>query len=243
VSKPNPNPESMRINRYLALCGFGSRRAVEDLIRGGAVAVDGEIVYDLGRQIGEGQKVKVLGKPAVPPKQHEYVMLNKPKGYLCSASDPFDRPTIYRLLPPALRKLHYVGRLDYNSRGLILLTNDGGLTHSLLHPSREVPRTYRVWTRKPLASKDIKSLLKGVDIGFEADAVAVSVKAVQDHTEIVLQEGKNREIRRMLEVVGYRVVDLQRIRFGALELGDLPEGEHRRLGAAEIARLHGNKGS
>lgn len=129
----------MRINRYLALCGFGSRRAVEDLIVGGAVKVGGEIVYDLARQIEEGDKVQVLGKSAVPPRTHEYVMLNKPKGYLCSASDPFDRPTIYRLMPEGLRKLHYVGRLDYNSRGLIMLTNDGGLTHSLLHPSREVP--------------------------------------------------------------------------------------------------------
>ncbi|HKP96773.1 MAG TPA: pseudouridine synthase [Fibrobacteria bacterium] len=231
----------MRINRYLALCGFGSRRAVEDLIRGGAVAVDGEIVYDLARRIGEDDKVKVLGKAAVPPREHEYVMLNKPKGYLCSASDPFERPTIYKLMPAAFRKLHYVGRLDYNSRGLILLTNEGGLTHSLLHPSREVPRTYRVWTRKPLAAKDIKRLLSGVDIGFEDEAVAVSVKAVRDHTEIVLKEGKNREIRRMLEVVGYRVVDLQRIRFGSLELGDLPEGEYRRLSASEISRLHGKK--
>jgi 23S rRNA pseudouridine2605 synthase len=231
----------MRINRYLALCGFGSRRAVEDLIRGGAVTISGEIVYDLSRQIEDGEKVLVLGKAAVPPRQHEYVMLNKPKGYLCSVGDPFDRPTIYRLLPEGLRKLHYVGRLDYNSRGLILLTNDGGLTHSLLHPSQEVPRTYRVWTRKPLAKKDIKTLLSGVDIGFEHDAAAVSVTPREDHTEIVLREGKNREIRRMLEVVGYRVVDLQRIRFGALELGDMPEGKYRRLEASEIARLHGKK--
>src|SRR5690606_22976103 len=140
-------------NRYLALCGFGSRRAVEELVRGGAVTVDGAPVSDLSAQIGEGQKVKVNGKPAVPPREHDYVMLNKPKGYLCSAGDPFDRPTIYRLLPPAYRKLHYVGRLDYNSRGLVLLTNEGGLTHSLLHPSREIPRTYKVWTRKPLAKK------------------------------------------------------------------------------------------
>ncbi len=229
----------MRINRYLALCGFGSRRAVEDLIRGGAVSVAGEITYELGRQIAEGEKVTVLGKPARPPSEHEYVMLNKPKGYLCSASDPYDRPTIYRLLPVTCKKLHYVGRLDFNSRGLILLTNDGGLTHSLLHPSREVPRTYKVYTRKRLAEKDAKTLLHGVDIGFDEKARAVSIRHVEDHFEIVLQEGKNREIRRMMAAIGYRVVDLQRIRFGALELGDLPEGGHRRLAASEVARLHG----
>jgi pseudouridine synthase len=231
----------MRINRYLALCGFGSRRAVEDLIRGGAVTVAGEVVYDLGRQVGEGEKVAVLGKPARPPKAHEYVLLNKPKGYLCSAGDPFDRPTIYRLLPAEFRTLHYVGRLDYNSRGLVLLTNDGGLTHSLLHPSREVPRTYAVKTRKALADSDVEALLEGVDIGFERPAAAASVRHVDDHYEIVLQEGKNREIRRMLEAVGHRVVDLQRIRFGAIGLGDLPEGAWRRLTAPEIARLHGKK--
>lgn len=231
----------MRINRYLALCGFGSRRAVEDLIRGGAVEVSGEIVYDLSRQIAEGEKVLVLGKAAVPPKEHEYVVLNKPKGYLCSASDPYDRPTIYRLLPAAYKKLHYVGRLDYNSRGLILLTNDGGLTHTLLHPSQELPRTYKVWTRKRLAGKDADALLDGVDIGEGEMAAAASIRHVEDHFEMVLQEGKNREIRRMMEAVGYRVVDLQRIRFGALELGDLPEGKYRRLAEPEITRLHGKK--
>jgi 23S rRNA pseudouridine2605 synthase len=231
----------MRINRYLALCGFGSRRAVEDLIRGGAVDVSGEIVFDLARQIAEGEKVLVLGKAAVPPKEHEYVILNKPKGYLCSASDPYDRPTIYKLMPSAYKKLHYVGRLDYNSRGLLLLTNDGGLTHTLTHPSRELPRTYKVWTRKRLAEKDADVLLDGVDIGGGELAAAASIRHVEDHFEIVLLEGKNREIRRMMEAVGYRVVDLQRIRFGALELGDLPEGKYRRLAAPEITRLHGKK--
>lgn len=234
---------SMRINRYLALCGFGSRRAVEDLIRSGAVTVGGEPVLDLGRQIGEKEKVAVHGKPAKPPREHEYVILNKPKGYLCSVGDPFDRPTIYRLLPARFKGLHYVGRLDYNSRGLILLTNDGGLTHSLLHPSRELPRTYVVRTRKPIAERDIETLLAGVDIGFDRPVAAASVRQVEDqyHFEIVILEGKNREIRRMLEAIGYRVVDLQRIRFGALELGDLPEGSWRLASAPEIARLHGKK--
>ena len=231
----------MRINRYLALCGFGSRRAVEDLIRGGAVTIGGEVVYDLGRQVGESEKVAVMGKPARPPQAYAYVLLNKPKGYLCSVGDPFDRPTIYRLLPAEFKTLHYVGRLDYNSRGLILLTNDGALTHSLLHPSREVPRTYAIKTRKPMAEKDAAALMAGVDIGFEHPAKATSVRQLEDHCEIVLQEGKNREIRRMLEVVGYRVVDLQRIRFGPLGLGDLPEGKWRRLSAAEVAELHGKK--
>ncbi len=233
--------DSMRINRYLALCGFGSRRAVENLILAGVVTVDGETVRDLGRQVSEGAKVKVEGKPAKPPAEHEYVLLHKPAGYLCSATDPFGRPTIYDLLPEKFRKLHYVGRLDFNSRGLLILTNDGGLTHTLLHPSSAIHRTYKVWTRKPMTEKELLRLSKGVDIGEEELALPVSLKELDDHVEIVLREGKNREIRRMLEVLDHKVVDLQRIRFGGLGLGDLPEAEFRHLSAPEIARLHGKK--
>lgn len=229
----------MRINRFLALCGFGSRRAVEALILEGAVNVNGKVVKDLHCRIETAMQVKVNGKWAKPPSQHEYILFHKPAGYLCSATDPFGRPTIFDLLPHEFRKLHYVGRLDFNSRGLIILTNDGALTHELLHPSREVPRTYKVWTRKPLELPDLEKLKSGIDIGEGEMAVPVAVKPVADHYEIILKEGKNREIRRMLEVVGHKVVDLQRIRFGGLSLGDVPEASFRQLEKNEIARLHG----
>ncbi len=232
---------TMRINRYLALCGLGSRRAVEALIREGAVTVDGSVVTDLACRIEEGRRVMVHGRPANPPREHEYILFHKPAGYLCSATDPFGRPTIYDILPHEFRKLHYVGRLDFNSRGLIILTNDGSLTHELLHPSREVPRTYKVWTRKPLSPEEMEKLRAGTDIGSGEMAVPVSVKPMGDHCEIILREGKNREIRRMLEVVGHKVVDLQRIRFGGLSLGDVPEAGFRRLDETETARLHGDK--
>lgn len=229
----------MRINRYLALCGFGSRRAVEDLVRSGQVRVDGKIVTDLAFQVEEGVKVSVAGKTAQPPKEHVYGVLNKPRGYLCSATDPFGRPTIYDLLRSEHSRLHYVGRLDFQSRGLLILTTDGELTQRLLHPSHGVPRTYRVVARSPFHETELQALRDGVEIGEGIQARAVSARKTAEGAEIILKEGKNREIRRMLEVLGHKVVDLQRIRFGGLELGDLPEGEFRLLTAAEIARLHG----
>lgn len=229
----------MRINRYLALCGFGSRRAVENLILAGQVAVNGKPVTDLAFQVEEGQKVAVAGKAAVPPRQHVYGVLNKPPGYLCSATDPYGRPTIYDLLRSEHTRLHYVGRLDYQSRGLLILTTDGELTQRLLHPSHGVPRTYRVLSRTPFREVELQDLRNGVEIGDGVIAKAVSARKTGDGADIVLKEGKNREIRRMLEVIGHKVVDLQRIKFGGLELGDLPEGEFRLLEDSEVARLHG----
>lgn len=228
-----------RINRYLALCGFGSRRAVEDLVRNGEVKVDGKKITDLSFQVEPGQKVSVGGKAATPPKTHVYGVLNKPAGYLCSATDPYGRPTIYDLLRTEHTRLHYVGRLDYQSRGLLILTTDGELTQRLLHPSHGVPRTYLIKTHTPFKEAEMRILRNGVEIGEGVVAKAVSARRVGDWAELVLKEGKNREIRRMLEVLGHKVLDLQRIRFGGLELGDLPEGEFRLLEAPEITRLHG----
>jgi 23S rRNA pseudouridine2605 synthase len=229
----------VRINRYLALCGFGSRRAVEELVRAGAVSVDGKPVTDLAFQVEEGSKVSVRGKPARPPGAHVYGVLNKPAGYLCSATDPYGRPTIYDLLREEHSRLHYVGRLDFQSRGLLILTTDGELTQKLLHPSHEVPRTYRIRTHAPFREAELRILREGVEIGDGVTAKAVAARKTPQGAEIVLKEGKNREIRRMLEVLGHKVIDLQRIKFGGLELGDLPEGSFRLLEPAEIARLHG----
>jgi 23S rRNA pseudouridine2605 synthase len=233
--------EPLRLNRYLALCGFGSRRSVEELIRNGEVTVNGETVADLGRRVAEGDAVAVNGRPARPPREHLYIVLNKPAGYLCSRTDPFGRRTIYDLLPKDYLRLHYVGRLDYQSRGLILLTTDGEWTQGLTHPSHEVPRTYLVHTESPVSPQDAEELVEGVLIGPEETARAASAHPAGDGWEITLQEGKKREIRRMLEVLDHKVIDLQRIRFGGLELGELPEGEFRPLSRAEIARLHERK--
>ena len=227
-----------RINRYLALCGFGSRRAVEELVRAGQVTVDGGVVTDLAFQVEDRHKVKVGGKAAKPPSQHVYGVLNKPPGYLCSATDPYERPTIYDLLRSEHGRLHYVRRLDYRSRGLLILTTDGEWTQRLLHPSHEVPRTYRIRTHMPFKESELRLLRNGVEIGDGVIAKAVSAKKTPEGAEIVLKEGKNREIRRMLEVLGHKVIDLQRIRFGGLELGDLPEGDFRLLTASEVSRLH-----
>lgn len=227
-----------RINRYLALCGFGSRRAVEEIIRSGLVKANGKVVTDLAHKVEPGQKITVQGKAAIPPQEHIYGVLNKPPGYLCSATDPFQRPTIYDLLREDHTRLHYVGRLDFRSRGLLILTTDGELTQRLLHPSHEVPRTYLVKTHTPFKETELRDLRNGVEIGDGVRAMAVSARKIGTGAEIVLKEGKNREIRRMLEVLGHKVIDLQRIRFGGLELGDLPEGEFRLLKPSEIDRLN-----
>jgi 23S rRNA pseudouridine2605 synthase len=234
----NSETSPQRLNKYLALCGFGSRRSVEDLIRAGSVTIGGEVVTDLARRVTDEDKVAVNGRPARPPSEHTYILFNKPPGYLCSRSDPFGRPIIYDLLPEKYRRLHYVGRLDFQSRGLLLLTTDGDWTQGLLHPSHEVPRTYLVQTESPLSRHDADELREGVRIGPDETAKAVSVKPAEAGWEITLKEGKKREIRRMLEVLDHKVIDLQRIRFGGLELGDVPEGKFRPLNASEIARLH-----
>ena len=231
-----------RLNKYLALCGFGSRRAVETLILSGQVSIGGGVITDLSRRVGKGDKVMVQGRPARPPEKHTYIMFNKPPGYLCSRSDGFGRKVIYDLMPKTHRRLHYVGRLDLQSRGLLLLTDDGDWTHGLLHPSREVPRTYLVRTHLPVTHEQAAALAKGVDIGDGEEARAVAVRQKGDAWEITLKEGKKREIRRMLEVLGHKVVDLQRIRFGGLDLGELPEGSFRPLTASETAKLHGKEG-
>ena len=227
----------LRLNKYLALCGLGSRRAVESLIRDGVVSVDGSVVTDLSRRISAGESVRVMGRPAVPPRKHVHIMFNKPAGYLCSRTDPHHRPVIYDLLPPEMLTLHYVGRLDYPSRGLLLLTTDGDMTHRLLHPSFEVPRTYRVWTQDTLQAKDLQALREGVEIAPGQLAIPTTLNPTGDHLEITLKEGKKREIRKMLEVLGHEVTDLQRIHFGGLHLGDLPEGKFRPLRAGELATL------
>lgn len=235
--------ESMRINRYLAACGLGSRRSVEALIKGGRVDIEGYPCRDLSTVVQPGDKVFVDGEPAVLPSITTWLMLNKPPGTLCSRHDPQGRTLIYHVLPKSARRLHYVGRLDFQSRGLVLLTDAGKTTHALLHPSYEVERTYEVTLREPISPSDMEALRHGVVLeNGEVTGKAV-VKGISPKKEpmtrlaITLTEGKNREVRRMLAAIGHTVIDLQRVAFGGLSLGDLPEGSHRALTSDEISLL------
>lgn len=235
----------MRLNRYLALCGLGSRRAVEDFIRLGQVRVNGKEETDLARRIEPGDRVEVSGRLAEPPREKTVIAFNKPMNCICAKADPRGRPVVYDWLPPEFKTLHHVGRLDFGSRGLLLFTNDGELTHRLLHPSFEVLRIYHVLIDRALAETERRELEAGVEIEpgvmtgrAEARPLPGDFEPGSAGYEMRLREGKNREIRRMLEVFGRRVIDLQRIAYGGIRLGNLPEGRYRLLEARELEILH-----
>ncbi|MCF0223408.1 MAG: rRNA pseudouridine synthase [Fibrobacter sp.] len=233
----------MRINKFISLSGIASRRAAESLIAEGKVKVNGIIIDDLGHQVDEtSDQVIVDGIRARLPKKTTTIMFHKPAGCVCTRNDPQGRATVYDYLPPAFRTLKYVGRLDLQSRGLILFTDDGELLHRLTHPSFEIPRSYFVWTDRPLSEKAAQKLVDGVDIREEGSdieeiAYATDVYLENDFAELVLVEGKNREIRRMMRAVGYEIRDLKRVSYCKITLGDLPQGEYRDLTADEINKL------
>jgi 23S rRNA pseudouridine2605 synthase len=229
----------VRLNKYLAQCGLGSRRSVEDLIRQGRVAVNGERA-ELGTPVNEGDAVSVDGKAVSAVSTHTYILFNKPPGYVCSRGDTHGRPTVYDLLPPELQNLHYVGRLDLDSRGLLFFTDDGDFTLKLTHPRQGVPRVYAVRTRHPLSEEDVQDLLGGVEVepGVVFHCAAVEITSAGGY-RLTLTEGKKREIRRLLHALHHHVIDLKRIAFGDVRLGDVPEGKWRNLTEEEVETLKG----
>jgi 23S rRNA pseudouridine2605 synthase len=229
---------TMRLNRYLAACGLGSRRAVEALILAGQVQINGKPCADLATQVEATDAVVVAGKPAQLPGKATCLLLNKPPGYLCSRTDPTDKPLVYALLPKELQTLHYVGRLDFLSRGLLLFTDDGELTQALLHPSREVERVYQVMTDRPLDSADLEALRTGLILEDDLKTLPARVRKLDPGWyELTLKEGKNREIRRMMRFLNHKVRDLCRVQYGPIKLGDLEEGSSRLLSKSEIQSL------
>lgn len=229
----------MRINKFISLSGVASRRAADDLVRDGRVQVNGETIKDLGHQVGESDEVTVDGRPARLPKNMTTLMFHKPPGCVCTHDDPQERRTVYDYLPPGYADLKYVGRLDLQSRGLLLFTNDGELLHRLTHPSFQIPRSYLVWTTHPLSHAAAQHLVDGVDIGDDTEEIAHAeeVEFGDDFVELFLTEGKNREIRRMMEAVGYEIRDLKRVSFCGLTLQDLAAGDFRELTANELNKL------
>lgn len=228
----------MRINKYLALCGLGSRRQVEDIILEGRVSGSKGKINELGYQVEDGELIKVSNKIVKPPTTHRYYAFNKPKNVLCTRTDPQGRTTVYDILPNNLKNLHLVGRLDYHSRGLLLLTDDGNLTQKLLRPEFGVEREYWVWTKPSFPEKKLLLLQKGT---VDENGQRLKPKKVTWYPgmlRFVLNEGKNREIRKIIESVeDYKVRDLLRVRYGAVELGELAEGKSRGLHSHEINSL------
>jgi 23S rRNA pseudouridine2605 synthase len=229
----------MRLAKYLASAGVASRRAAEELIRAGRVTVGGETVTDPARDVGDEDVITFDDRPvaATESVQRLVYAVNKPLGVVSTASDPQRRRTIVSLVPSNAR-LYPVGRLDVDTTGLILLTNDGDLAHRLTHPSFEVEKTYRARVDGgPVRDMALRRLRAGVRLEDGMTSPARVRRVRPDVLELTIHEGRNRQIRRMCEAVGHRVRALERIRFGPLDLGSLAPGTSRQLTAAEIAAL------
>jgi 23S rRNA pseudouridine2605 synthase len=233
----------MRLAKFLAGSGVASRRASEDIIRAGRVTIDGEVVLDPARDVDDSHAVTVDGDAVGSVGQLVVYALNKPAGVVSTASDPQGRSTVVSLLPGQTR-LYPVGRLDIDTTGLILLTNDGELAFRLTHPRFEVPKTYRVavWN-PPMRTAAIRALRIGITLEDGVTAPARVRRVADQAIEITIHEGRKRQVKRMCEAVGYRVRRLERVAFGPLSLGDLALGRWRRLTEEEVRVLAAAGGS
>lgn len=226
----------MRLNRFLASAGLGSRRSVEELITSGQVRINGHVITELATKVAPGDAVKV-GSRLVRAQHTLTAVLNKPRGYVCTASDDLDRRTIFELLPPTWARVYHVGRLDKDSEGLLIVTNDGDLSLALTHPRYKIDKEYEVLIDKPFDPKDREKLLRGFHIiGGRAKCERVEQLGAQ-HLKLTLTQGIKRQIRLMLYDLGYEVERLARVRLGALKVGELRPGEWRLLTPSEINAL------
>ena len=232
-----------RLNKYLAHAGVGSRRHCDELIAAGRVKVDGVRVSDLGLKIDpDAHKVSVDDHP-VRSEKTVYWAVNKPVGYLCTNGDPAGRPRAVELLPHVEQRVYTVGRLDESSEGLLLMTNDGDLAFHLMHPRYGIPKTYLVLVAGKPTADDLQKLLDGVWLS-DGKVRAKSVRRMKPQgnstwLRVVLTEGKNREIRRMLAQLGHKVLKLRRVAIGPVKLDRLPRGTSRRVSEPELAALRG----
>ncbi len=228
----------MRLAKHLAHAGIASRRAAEALIAEGRVAVDGEVVTDPARDVAQGDRVEVDGKAVAGTEPRVVYAVNKPLGVLSTARDTHGRSTVVELVPAEGLRLYPVGRLDADSSGLILLTNDGELANRLTHPRYEVPKTYMARLGGGRVGEGaLRALRDGVELDDGRTAPAQARRVKSDLIELTIHEGRNRQVRRMCEAIGHPVLALERIGFGPLRLDGLAPGANRRLSEAEIECL------
>lgn len=232
----------IRLNKYIASCGVCSRRKADELIGDGKVKVNGLDVDNLGMQINEKKdKVTVYDKIIKLEKSKVYIMLNKPKGYITTNDEQFNRPSTVDLIDEEVR-VFPVGRLDMDTEGLLLFTNDGEFANELIHPKNKVEKTYIVKVKEQeVTPAKIEKLKKGVDIGEYVTKPAKVRLMTKNQLEIIIGEGRNRQIRKMCEVVGIEVYNLKRIKIGNLELGDLEVGKYRHLKPREVLNITNKK--
>lgn len=234
-----------RLQKIIAAAGIASRRKAEELISSGRVAVNGRTVTELGTKADpEQDHIKVDGKLLHGPERQVYLLLNKPKGYVTTVSDPEGRPTVMSLLRGIKARVYPVGRLDYASEGLLILTNDGALAQQLMKAASHVPKTYLIKVSGQPSEEAVAKLRSGVSIendhGRRVKTAPAKIRIIREAAnpwyEITLIEGRNRQIRRMFEQVGHHVEKIKRVRYGPLQL-DVHPGEYRRLTPQEVARL------
>jgi 23S rRNA pseudouridine2605 synthase len=236
-----------RLQKIIASAGIASRRKAEELISSGRVAVNGAVITELGSKADpERDHIRVDGKLLRGAERHVYLMLNKPRGYVTTVSDPEGRPTVMSLLRGWRERIYPVGRLDYASEGLLLLTNDGELAHKLTQAASHVPKTYLVKVSGKPEEEALARLRSGVKVadrrGKRVTTAPVRLRLIREGEnpwyEITLIEGRNRQIRRMFEEIGHHVEKIRRVKYGPLEL-DIEPGQYRRLRPEEVARLKG----
>ena len=236
-----------RLQKIIAAAGIASRRKAEELITSGLVSVNGKLITELGAKADpENDDIKVRGKLLRGAERHIYLMINKPRGYVTTVSDPEGRPTVMELVGREHARLYPVGRLDYQSEGLLLMTNDGDLAHKLMQAASHVPKTYLVKVSREPDEASIDRLRKGISIsrgcepGRRTRTAPARIRIVKEAKnpwyEIILTEGKNRQLRRMFEEIGHHVEKIRRVRYGPLNL-DVPPGESRRLSDPEVRQL------
>jgi pseudouridine synthase len=235
-----------RLQKLIAAAGVASRRHAEELIVAGRVTVNGEVVKELGTKADpEKDHIKVNGKlinPQLQSREKVYVLLNKPKGYLSSVSDPEGRPLVTELLPPSLGKVHPVGRLDFNTEGLLLLTNDGDFTNYVTAARNRVEKVYEVKVKGVPAEGGIERLRRGITLEDGTRTAPAKIKMLHETQtnawyEVLLHQGRNQQVRRMFELIGHSVLKLRRTRIGFLRDEDLKPGYYRLLSPGEVARI------
>ena len=226
----------IRINKFIANAGVCSRRNAEDLIKQGRVKINGQTIIELSSKVTSEDKVEIDGKEICAPKDKIYIMLNKPKGYVTTSKEQFNRPSVLDLIL-LNQRVYPVGRLDMDSEGMLLLTNDGEFTNKIIHPTKHVAKKYEVHLKNDITDEAINSLTEGVDIGGYITRPAMVEKLAQNSILITIYEGKNRQIRRMCEAVGNKVVTLKRVQIGKLKLGYLKVGEYKMLNDQELSKI------
>jgi 23S rRNA pseudouridine2605 synthase len=238
--------EAMRVQKFLSKAGICSRRKAEEWMAAGRVAINGEVCRELGTRVDpDKDRIEVDGKAVQLPDSYVYLLMNKPIHMITSLEDPEERPVVVDLLPENMPRVWPVGRLDWDSEGLLLFTNDGKLTNLLTHPSHEVSKTYAVKVRGLLDARAevLTTLREGIQLEDGMTAPA-QVKVTRDNgrntwLEVVLQEGRNRQIRRMFEAIGYPVMKLRRIAIGPITIEGIASGKYRSMTHSEVSELYG----